>query len=95
MRSFQLPSSSRRRAIIDQILQNGPQAVAETKALALQSAWSNLGEAAASRLIESHADKRRSAEAAEGLASFAEKRPARWSLGRKKRSPIGPRRGRA
>ncbi|MFZ3335360.1 MAG: enoyl-CoA hydratase-related protein [Xanthobacteraceae bacterium] len=65
--------------MIDQILQNGPQAVAETKALALQSAWSNLGEAAASRLIESHADKRRSAEAAEGLASFAEKRPARWS----------------
>ena len=38
--------------IVDALLQNGPQAVAETKALALQSAWTNLGEAAASRLIE-------------------------------------------
>jgi hypothetical protein len=26
-----------------------------------------------------HADKRLSAEAAEGLASFAEKRPAKWA----------------
>ena len=64
--------------IADQLLQNGPQAVAETKALALQSAWTNFGDSAATRLIESHADKRRSAEAAEGLASFADKRPARW-----------------
>jgi methylglutaconyl-CoA hydratase len=64
--------------IVEALLQNGPQAIAETKALALQSAWSHFGEAAANRLIESHADKRRSAEAAEGLASFAEKRPARW-----------------
>ncbi len=64
--------------IVDALLQNGPQAVAETKALALQSAWTNLGEAASARLIEQHADKRRSAEAAEGLASFAEKRAARW-----------------
>jgi len=64
--------------VIDQILLNGPQAVADTKALALQSAWTNLGDQAARRLIESHADKRRSAEAAEGLASFAEKRPAVW-----------------
>ena len=38
--------------IVDQVLQNGPQAIAETKALALQSAWTNLGEAAESRLIE-------------------------------------------
>jgi len=30
------------------------------------------------RLVAQHAAKRRSAEAAEGLASFAEKRPARW-----------------
>ena len=30
------------------------------------------------RLVESHAIKRQSAEAAEGLASFAEKRAARW-----------------
>ena len=32
-------------------------------------------------LVASHAAKRRSPEAAEGLASFAEKRPARWRRG--------------
>jgi methylglutaconyl-CoA hydratase len=31
------------------------------------------------RLVAQHAAKRRSAEAVEGLASFVEKRPARWS----------------
>jgi methylglutaconyl-CoA hydratase len=65
--------------LVDQILQNGPEAIAETKALALESAWARLDESAANRLIESHADKRRSAEAAEGLASFAQKRAANWN----------------
>ncbi len=65
--------------IVDAILQNGPEAIAQTKALALQSAWSHLDEDAFNRLVESHADKRRSAEAAEGLASFAEKRAAKWT----------------
>jgi methylglutaconyl-CoA hydratase len=64
--------------IVDQILQNGPEAIAQTKALALESAWANLDEQAFNRLVESHADKRLSVEAAEGLASFAEKRAARW-----------------
>ena len=64
--------------LVDQILQNGPAAIAETKALALQSAWSALDDKAFARLVELHADRRRSAEAAEGLASFREKRPARW-----------------
>lgn len=64
--------------IVDHILQNGPEAIAQTKALALESAWTHIGEAAANRLIDSHAAKRRSAEAAEGLASFAQKRPAVW-----------------
>ena len=64
--------------IVDQILQNGPAAIAETKALALQSAWAQLDDAAFTRLVESHAAKRQSAEAAEGLASFAEKRAAVW-----------------
>jgi methylglutaconyl-CoA hydratase len=58
-------------------LQNGPEAIAQTKAHALESAWVALDEAF-KRLVESHADKRLSAEAAEGLASFAEKRAARW-----------------
>jgi methylglutaconyl-CoA hydratase len=64
--------------IVEQILQNGPEAIAQTKTLALQSAWTHLDDAALERLIESHADKRRSAEAAEGLASFAQKRAAVW-----------------
>jgi methylglutaconyl-CoA hydratase len=64
--------------IVDQILQNGPAAIAETKALALQSAWAQVDEAAFTHLVESHAAKRQSAEAAEGLASFAEKRAAVW-----------------
>jgi len=64
--------------IVDQFLQNGPEAIAQTKALALESAWTHLTDGAADRLIESHADKRRSAEAAEGLASFAEKPAAKW-----------------
>lgn len=65
--------------IVEQILQNGPAAIAETKALALRSAWADLDAAAFERLVESHAAKRQSAEAAEGLASFAEKRAARWT----------------
>ncbi|MGB6535294.1 MAG: enoyl-CoA hydratase-related protein [Xanthobacteraceae bacterium] len=64
--------------IVDAILQNGPEAIAQTKALALQSAWAHLDDATFDRLVASHADKRRSAEAAEGLASFAEKRAAKW-----------------
>src|SRR5579871_2420626 len=65
--------------IVDAVLQNGPLAIAQTKALALESAWGHLDEAALTRLIELHADKRQSAEAVEGLASFKEKRAAKWS----------------
>src|SRR6201996_2677902 len=54
--------------IVEQILQNGPEAIAQTKALALESSWAKLDERAFTRLVESHADKRQSAEAAEGLA---------------------------
>jgi methylglutaconyl-CoA hydratase len=64
--------------MVEQLLQNGPQAIAQTKALVLESAWSHLDNAAFDRLVESHADKRLSAEAADGLASFAEKRAAKW-----------------
>lgn len=64
--------------MVEQILQNGPAAIAETKALALESAWAQLDDAAFSRLVERHAAKRQSAEAAEGLASFAAKRAAVW-----------------
>jgi methylglutaconyl-CoA hydratase len=64
--------------IVDHLLANGPDAIAETKAWILKSAWSDFDDAQFAALIQSHAKKRQSAEAAEGLASFAEKRAGRW-----------------
>jgi methylglutaconyl-CoA hydratase len=65
-------------AAIGRILENGPQAMAETKACILQSCWGAFDRATFDALVAGHAAKRQTAEAAEGLASFAEKRPARW-----------------
>jgi methylglutaconyl-CoA hydratase len=65
--------------MVGHVLENGPEAIAQTKALILQSAWSDLDQPAFAQLIDSHAAKRQSPEAAEGLASFAEKRSAKWS----------------
>ena len=64
--------------MITQILENGPIAMAETKAFALSYAFGDVGRANFDELVESHARNRQPAEAAEGLASFAEKRSARW-----------------
>jgi methylglutaconyl-CoA hydratase len=65
--------------MVARVLENGPVAMAETKALALESAWGGFDRATLDALVEGHAAKRRTAEAAEGLASFAEKRAARWA----------------
>jgi methylglutaconyl-CoA hydratase len=65
--------------IVGHLLSSGPDAVAQTKICALRSAWAHLDEAEFARLIETHSAKRQSAEAAEGLAAFLEKRPARWA----------------
>jgi methylglutaconyl-CoA hydratase len=64
--------------MVGQLLQNAPEANAQTKAAALEFAWGAVDEATMERLVAQHAAKRRSAEAAEGLASFAQKRAARW-----------------
>jgi methylglutaconyl-CoA hydratase len=64
--------------IVTALLANGPQAMAETKAIALEHAFGKIGGGTMARLVGAHAAQRRSAEAAEGLASFAEKRAARW-----------------
>jgi methylglutaconyl-CoA hydratase len=64
--------------MVTRLLENGPVAMAETKAWALKSAWGGFDQAMLEKLVESHAAKRRTAEAAEGLASFAEKRAANW-----------------
>jgi methylglutaconyl-CoA hydratase len=69
--------------IVGHLLSSGPDAVAQTKACALRSAWSHLNEPAFTGLVESHSAKRQSAEAAEGLAAFLEKRPARWAPAQK------------
>ena len=66
---------------IEHLLANGPEAIAETKAWILRSAWADLDEKDFSDIVESHAQKRQSAEAAEGLASFAEKRAGNWQKG--------------
>jgi methylglutaconyl-CoA hydratase len=67
--------------IIAQLLQNAPEANAQTKEVALEFAWGAIDEAVLGRLVAQHAGKRRSAEATEGLASFVEKRPASWGAG--------------
>ena len=64
--------------IVDHLLANAPEAIRQTKAHALASAWGDIDDATFDRLVGAHAAKRRSAEAAEGLASFAQKRSARW-----------------
>lgn len=64
--------------MIGRLLENGPVAIAETKAFILESAWGGFDQVTFDRLIAGHAAKRMSPEAAEGLASFAAKRPAQW-----------------
>ena len=65
--------------IVDALLANGPKAMAETKSLALEYAFGKIDADVMAALTISHARKRQSDEAREGLASFAEKRAANWS----------------
>jgi methylglutaconyl-CoA hydratase len=67
---------------VEQLLANGPQAMAETKALALESSFGGMGvdDKAYARLVKMHSDRRQTSEASEGLASFAEKRAANWGI---------------
>jgi len=66
---------------VAQLLANAPQAMAETKALTLDCAAGGFSSDTFDKLVVSHAKKRMTAEAAEGLASFVEKRAARWTPG--------------
>jgi methylglutaconyl-CoA hydratase len=63
---------------VDQLLQNAPAANAQTKAAAFECAWGRMTDETFNRLVALHAAKRQSDEAAEGLASFTEKRSAAW-----------------
>jgi methylglutaconyl-CoA hydratase len=64
--------------VVDSLLQNAPNANTQTKAVALNCACGKMSDETFDRLVAMHAVKRQSEEAAEGLASFAEKRAARW-----------------
>lgn len=66
--------------IVMQLLANGPEALAETKSLAMESSFGGMSvdDAAYTRLVQMHSAKRQTNEAGEGLASFAEKRSANW-----------------
>jgi len=70
--------------VVEQLLANGPQALAETKQLALESSFGGMSvdDDGYARLVRIHAARRRTAEASEGLASFAEKRAANWGIGK-------------
>lgn len=70
---------ARGEAMIRQILENGPAAMAKTKAHILEHAESGFTQKTLDRLIDSHSGARQTEEAAEGLASFAEKRSAAWA----------------
>jgi methylglutaconyl-CoA hydratase len=67
--------------VVDQLLRNAPRANAQTKALAIEYAWGDVTAQAFGRLVAQHAQKRQSPEAAEGFASFREKRAANWYPG--------------
>jgi len=70
--------------VVEQLLANGPEALAETKALAMEISFGGMSveDDAYARLVRVHAAKRQTAEASEGLASFAEKRAANWAAGK-------------
>jgi methylglutaconyl-CoA hydratase len=70
--------------VVAQLLANAPDALAETKALAMESTFSGMAvdDEAYARLVRMHAAKRQTSEASEGLASFAEKRAANWAAGK-------------
>jgi len=65
--------------VVGHVLDNGPAAIAQSKSLILKDAFGDLSTGAFLQLVESHAAKRQSAEAEEGLASFKEKRAAKWT----------------
>src|SRR3954453_14667241 len=66
--------------VVAQLLANGPEAMAETKRLAMESSFGGMGvdDEAYARLVKMHSARRQTSEASEGLASFAEKRAGRW-----------------
>ncbi len=71
-----------RQEIIDAILMNGPQAISVSKARILAVADALLADELFDVLVKEHAQVRQTAEAAEGTASFKEKRQPKWFVPR-------------
>ena len=71
-------------AVVEQLLANGPEALAETKALAMENSFGGMSveHESYARLVRMHAARRQTQEASEGLASFADKRAADWQAGK-------------
>src|SRR3954462_14095489 len=71
-------------AVVEQLLANGPEALAETKALAMENTFGGMSveHERYARLVRMHAARRQTPEASEGLASFADKRAADWRAGK-------------
>ena len=69
--------------VVEQLLANGPEALAETKALAMESSFGGMPveHETSPRRVRMQAARRQTPEASEGLASFAEKRAANWGVG--------------
>jgi methylglutaconyl-CoA hydratase len=67
--------------MIDALLMCGPDAIAQTKACALELDRAVIDDDLAERLARMHALKRMTPEGAEGLASFLEKRRPAWYPG--------------
>jgi methylglutaconyl-CoA hydratase len=63
---------------VEHLLMAGPEAVAITKQLIAEAVETPFAGAFHDRIVEEAASRRRSQEAAEGLASFREKRKPRW-----------------
>lgn len=70
---------TRGETIVGHLLANGPQAIATTKRHLLEHAWGGFDRATFDGLVASHGLARQSEEAGEGLASFVEKRDAKWA----------------
>ena len=67
--------------IVDAVLMNAPTATTATKLRSLDSARAFIDDGELRDLIDEHARTRQQDEAAEGLASFREKRKPKWYPG--------------
>jgi len=66
--------------VLEGLLASAPNSLSQLKKLAIEQAGMAIDEALFERLVQLHAEKRASAEALEGLASFRDKRSPAWRV---------------